>query len=183
MMMSAVRKSPNTILLLLILSGIIGQLEAHEDAIHQQDDVAEVADFTFDDADQTVPAEVLVGPMAYDADVLVRGDRLWYAWLEFVPNKGDVIWVGCRHDGQWEWRRQLEIEPGEYAAPTLTGDHAGRVWLSYEVRSRDQWDVRLSRLDEKGQTNGALRVSPSEGAGHSSPHRSVVGRVMDRLAK
>ena len=128
------------------------------------------ADFYFDSADHVVQAELWENPLDYDADVLVIGNRQWYAWLEFVPGSGDTIWVGCRAANQWVEKRKLEVDAGEYAAPTLTEDQAGQIWLTYEARVADQWDLFALAVSE-GATAGQVRKI-SESSGSDILHRT-----------
>jgi hypothetical protein len=144
-------------------------LLAHPGHDHGDDPAQPPADFNYDPADVTVESTVFENRNWYDADVASVDGRLWYAWLEFMPGKGDQVWVGLRagdQDGEkWSHKRPVTADFGSYACPTLTVDSAGRVWLSYEGAEDEQWDVFALRLDEEGEPVGeAVRVSPGPGA-------------------
>ena len=120
--------------------------------------------FVYDPADETVAATVLDNPLWYDADVVSTGERLWYAWLEFTPGKGDRIWVGSRADGSWRSREAIKSAHGSYAHPTLTIAAGGRLWLSYEAESAGQWDLFAVPLQDGTAAGTPRRVSPGGGA-------------------
>src|SRR5690554_6077360 len=76
--------------------------------------------FLHDDADAIVEGRMLANPNAYDSSAASTADGLWLAWLEFVPGKGDQVWV-ARRDGERFDDPQCVVEPfARYAAPTLT---------------------------------------------------------------
>ena len=92
----------------------------------QQTTDKSVPDFLFDKVDSTLKAKSLGGSLEYDADVVSLKNDLWYTWLEFMPGKGDMIWVGVRDGSNWKKRQCVTREPGEYATPTLTIDAVGK---------------------------------------------------------
>lgn len=128
-------------------------------------------DFFFDKAEQTVTANLLGGALQYDGDVVLMNGQSWYTWLEFLPGKGDVIWVGTRKDSAWKSQQQAMAEPGEYAAPTLTVDRQGRLWLSYEARNGDCWDIYLVKIQD-GKPVGQPRLI-SNSSGSNTHHRTA----------
>jgi len=127
--------------------------------------------FHYDDADETVPATMLDNPNRYDADIAAGKDGLWLAWLEFVPGKGDHVWIGQRRGNDWAAKQQVTVKPGRYANPTVTLDAAGRVWLSYEAELDGQWDVFLTRRGDNGKFGNARPVT--SGRGPDIHHRLV----------
>ncbi|MGI9430308.1 MAG: hypothetical protein ACR2NM_16725 [Bythopirellula sp.] len=133
---------------------------AHEEAIEQVDP----PDFSYDAADQSVRSEVWDNPLSYDADVLAQDKLVWYAWLEFIPDEGDVIWLGCKADSAWVDRQRLPLPPAEYAAPTLSMGRSGQLWLTYEARVDDQWDLFAVPLDGCQAEGEHRRVSSSPGS-------------------
>ncbi len=128
-----------------------------------------VGQFFYDKAETTVEPEQVGKDLFYDADLARKGDALWMAWLEFVPEKGDVLRVGRRGDGQWAVDRRITDDAGRYAHPTLTVDADGRLWLTYEVRTDDGWAIRVRRL-EAGKPVGPthrLGTAPGNAINHS----------------
>jgi hypothetical protein len=121
--------------------------------------------FLFDKPDETIKATLLENPNFYDAGIASSKEGLWLAWLEFQPGKGDQLWIGLRGTNGWiqktnvpagtylhlERQRilttsfQRKTNAGEYATPTVTIDREGKVWLTYEARTRD--------VTESGETN------------------------------
>ena len=152
-----------TVSLSLVFWGTVAV--AHEGADHQ------TADFSFDPADQIVSADVVAPANAYDGDLVAYRDQLWMTWLEYVPGKGDSIWLGVWHENEWQWKRKIFDQQGEFAAPTLTVDDQQRLWLSYEARLVDQWDVLLVQIDPAGRLLGAT-INMSCGDGSDIHHRS-----------
>jgi len=152
------------------LLSIPGQATAHQ-RHHGGGTAARAPDFQFDAADATVPATRLDNPLLYDGDVVSYMGELWLAYLEFVPGKGDRIRVK-RHGGAEVGVDLPAIDRyGEYAAPTLTVDGTGRLWLSYEARHADRWDVYLVRIAGGKRATAPRRVSCGDGA--SIHHRTA----------
>lgn len=124
----------------------------------------EVPNFSYDRANQVVQATLLENPLWYDADIVVRADEQWFAWLEFTPGKGDRIWVGLRKGNDWEKRSLIIENHGEYACPTLTVNSNQQMCLSYERLDKGQWDICVVPLKD-GQASGLTQtVSISVGA-------------------
>jgi len=121
--------------------------------------------FVYDQADETISATMLPGSELYDPGVAVRGNELWLTWLEYLPGRGDRVWVGKREGNTWALRSQVSDKPGEYARPTLTFDSAGRLWLTYEVLNPNgsQWDVFIHKHRTNGRFDQSQRVSPGSG--------------------
>ena len=147
------------VVLVLIGAGVDGH-EGHD----RKDSNKAVPDFFYDEADQNVEAAMLDKPAFYDGDVASHEGKLWYAFLEFVPDKGDVIRVGTRDESGELVTHIVGQQHREYACPTLTADGRGRLWLSYEVRIEDQWDLFLVRLDDGKAVTRPRRVSDGGGA-------------------
>ncbi|MFV2070730.1 MAG: TolB family protein, partial [Pirellulales bacterium] len=160
---------PRVFLAMACMLVIAGHAAAHE-GHHRPDATQPVADFQFDAADAAIPATMLDNPSFYDGDVVSYAGQLWYACLEFVPGKGDRIRV-ARHDVSGEWSGNGVIDQlSEVAAPTLTVDGKGRLWLSYEARQADSWDVYLVQLVDGKPATAPGRVSRGDGA--SIHHRT-----------
>jgi hypothetical protein len=139
---------------------------AHDEEPEQ----AELPDFTYDAADQLVHSDVWDNPLCYDADVLAQDKLVWYTWLEFIPDQGDVIWLGCKAGSVWVDRQRMELPPSEYATPTLTMGQSGstgqpgQLWLTYEARVDDQWDLFAVALDGCKAEGEPQPVSSSPGS-------------------
>lgn len=126
---------------------------------------AKPQDFLYDQAAETIPATMLPGSELYDPAIVVRGSDVWLAWLEYVPGRGDRVWVGKREGDGWEFKTQVTDKPGQYARPTLTVDAAGQLWLTYEALNpdRQQWDVFIRTHRDGGHFGESRRVSPGMG--------------------
>ncbi len=121
-------------------------------------------DFSYDPPTYEVPGKLLEHPLWYEAAVCVAEDSVWYAWLEFTPQQGDRIWVGSRVGDAWRTQYLAVPDYGEYANPTLTMDSSGRLWLSFEARQGNQWDV-FAGLVADGQSIATPRkISASSGS-------------------
>jgi len=129
------------------------------------------AHFLYDEAERPISAEMLAGGDFYDASIAAAKDGLWLAWLEFVPKRGDRLWVGRRGDKGWAVK-ECVIEPaGKLASPTLRVDAGGATWLSYEAfdAKGGQWDVFARRRLGRSKYGPPRRVST--GAGSDINHR------------
>ncbi len=142
-------------------------LNAHGDNVNEP-----WSGFYFDNADLTVETTLLGGPLEYDGDVVFLENELWYTWLEFVPGKGDVIWTGVRVGSNWKNKQCVISENGEYSLPTLTADTNGQLWLSYESRHGNQWDIWLVRLEDGIPVTDPVKVST--GSGTDINHKTAV---------
>ena len=119
--------------------------------------------FQYDPAGRKVAASVWGNPREYDADALFAHGRHWFAWLEFTPGEGDALWVGSGGETATQWSRKvrLKVSAQEFAAPTLTAAENGQVWLTYEARIGDQWDVFAVQVDRSLELSPARPVSES----------------------
>ncbi|UCD28513.1 MAG: hypothetical protein JSV03_15765, partial [Planctomycetota bacterium] len=131
--------------------------------------------FEYDPADETVRSSLLENPNLYDTDIVAQGDKLWIAWLQFETGKGDHVWIGRRHDGNWAAKHKVTAKPGKYANPTVTIDKIGHVWLSYEAESNKQWDIFLTALQSDDTFTTAKPITSN--AGPDINHRTVADPV------
>src|SRR5437773_11166813 len=69
--------------------------------------------FHFDAPDEIIPSTMLENHFAYDAGIAASKDGLWLAWLEFVPGKGDELWIGQRTKNGWKSKTKLSDKPGD----------------------------------------------------------------------
>jgi len=99
------------------------------------------------DAAETVKATLLKGSEGYDPGIAAAGDGVWVTWLNFVPGKGDEVWVGRRGADGWVVKQQVTSGYGKYARPTLTIDAVGTLWLTYEAfdARTQRWSIFLSQ--------------------------------------
>jgi len=142
-------------LLVLVCSGVPGAAAAAKDP--------GIKRFSYDAADETIRATVLDSEAFYDAGITSGDAGKWLAWLEFVPDQGDSIWVGQRSGNEWPTKKRLKSKPGAYARPTPTLDAAGQLWLSYEAEVDGQWDVFVRARRADGSFGPAARVSLGSG--------------------
>lgn len=140
-----------------------GSLVAHEGHEHGRKEKP-APNFSFDPGDERVDASMIDGSLFYDGDVAHHNGALWYAWLEFVPGEGDLVWIGRRQGDGWATRKQITASHGEYAAPTLTSDLQGRLWLTYEARTGDGWSVFAVEWKDGQAAPVVQRVSSGSGA-------------------
>ena len=128
------------------------------------------ADYTYDQADETITATRLGNPEFYDADIVAGDAGHWMTWLEFVPGVGDCIWFGCRTGDTWLFKSRTTHGVGnKFARPTLTLDTAGTLWLSYEAQRGGQWDVFLMQHQGEDRFSPARRLTT--GGGPDIHHR------------
>ena len=125
---------------------------------------AQVPEFKFDTAQTVVEDVVFENPEWYDADVASAGDRLWYAWVEFSPGKGDRVWIGERQADHWLSQTLVTQQHGQYAHPNLTVDRRGNLWLTFEALEDQQWDVLAVSLSDGAPAQTPRRISPNVGA-------------------
>jgi hypothetical protein len=130
--------------------------------------------FVYDKADETVHPTMLDGPDNYDGAVLAGADGQWLTWLEFVPGKGDQVWVGARKGDAWVSRHAVVEKFGRYANPTLTRETGGRMWLTYEAEVNGQWDV-LAAVVKPDATLGEVRAV-SKGTGPDINHAAAAAK-------
>src|SRR5262245_54079689 len=97
--------------------------------------------FLFDTPDETIQASFLDNPLFYDAGIAPASNGVWTAWLEFVPGKGDQLWIGFRSGDKWVSQKQLSEKPGDFAHPTPVIDAQGKLWLTYEAATGENWDI------------------------------------------
>jgi len=140
---------------------------------HDDDDDAPAADFVYDHPDHMIQPQVLENTLQYDADLTLVGGQVWAAWLEFLPDQGDVIWVGRREKNRWALQTKLSLAAGAYARPTLTADASGALWLSYEAETNDQWDVFALPLNQQGKPSGKPQRISQNAVGADIRHRTV----------
>src|SRR5262245_44220400 len=126
--------------------------------------------FLFDKADEIVPGTSLENPLFYDAGIAPGSNGLWLAWLEFVPGKGDQLWVGQHGKDGWLSKQQLTTVAGDYANPTPTVDAQGQLWLTYETtNAQGTWHIYARRRRPNGDFEPPVAVS--QGSGPSICHR------------
>ena len=154
------KESPATVCMFELLLVVSPSLQAGTAAKEQK-----TPEFLYDRADQTIPATMFEGSEYHDPSVAGDEEGLWIAWLEFVPGQGDQLWVGRCQGAEWEVKKRVSDQPGEYARPTLTVDAGGRLWLSYEALRRDngQWDIFIRQRRSDGHYTRPQRVSPGAG--------------------
>ncbi len=97
--------------------------------------------FRFDSADVEIKATLLENPLFYDAGIAPTTNGLWVAWLEFIPEKGDQLWLGLRQGEKWISKELVSTNVADYANPTPTIDSKGNLWLSYEKAIGSKWHV------------------------------------------
>ena len=127
--------------------------------------------FTYDQAGETISATMLAQRELYDPGLAVTAEGVWLTWLEFVPGKGDRIWVGRRSGAAWAVRKPVTPEAGRYARPTLTADASGTLWLTWEAFDAvaQQWHVAMRRHAGGGAFGKAERINV--GGGNCINHR------------
>ena len=155
-------KPPTLLVVLLALSALWPRGAVSQEGA----DAAKAEIYAYDSADETIVPTMLGEKDQYDSAVLAVDEGVWVAWLEFVPGRGDHVWVGLREGEAWKQKECATKQHGKYARPTLTRDSVGRTWLSYEAeRVPDrQWDVMLSLREGDGRYSPARRVSGNPGA-------------------
>jgi hypothetical protein len=99
--------------------------------------------FLYDPEDVTVEGELLDHPLYHDSGIASVSGKLWMTWLEYVPGEGEHIWIGKRTAEGWEEKVRFTEKAGIYQTPTLTVAGNGKVYLSYETETVDQWDIHL----------------------------------------
>ncbi|QDU95989.1 DUF3604 domain-containing protein [Lignipirellula cremea] len=148
-----------------LLAGLLLQgslLQAHPG--HDPDEDEPPAVFVYDKPEVEVAATLLENPLAYDASAAAVGEAVWFAWLEFVPEQGDALWVGRRQDDAWTVKQKVRQYMDGCANPNLTRDSDDRLWLSFEARVDNAWDVYAVRIDDQGKPQQEpLPVSPAKG--------------------
>ena len=122
------------------------------------------AQFVYDDA-KTLKATILQGSECYDPGIAVASDGVWVTWLNFVPDKGDEVWVGRRGADGWAVKQQVTSGYGKYARATLTVDAAGTLWLTYEAFDAkiQRWSILLRRHAGGGKFAKAEQISTPGG--------------------
>lgn len=121
--------------------------------------------FHFDKADEIIPSTLLENHFAYDAGIAASKDGLWLAWLEFVPGKGDELWVGLRGKDGWKSKAKLSGQPGDYAKPTVTVDAQEKLWVTYETAlTKGNWQVFVRSLQKGGAFSEERIVSSNRAA-------------------
>ena len=124
--------------------------------------------FQFDAPDEVVPSTLLENPFAYDAGIAATDEGLWLTWLEFVPGKGDELWVGLRGKKGWKSKTKVSSEPGEYAKPTVFKDGEGKIWLTYERLLVGDWGVRVFGPWTNSEMAEASTFDVGPGINHST---------------
>ena len=109
--------------------------------------------FHFDKPDETIQATILENSLFYDAGVAAASNGLWMTWLEFLPEKGDQLWVGLRQHDKWVSKQLLVEKPGDLAKPTVTLDGEKRPWVTFERAPATNWGVWESHLDGTNFSN------------------------------
>ncbi len=142
---------------------VLSDLQTERTSAHRIDGLED--DFAYDKPDQTIEAKMMGGANEYEGDVASIGDAMWFTWLEFIPDKGDRLFVGTGGAD----KRTSSVAIGRfgsysYARPTLTVDSRQQLWLSYEVEVGGQWDVFAQRLKQGKPVGEPIRVSPAPGA-------------------
>jgi hypothetical protein len=119
--------------------------------------------FVYDTPDTSIPATTLEQELFYEPGILWKGDDLWLAWLEFLPGKGDVIWIGCKKGQTWKHKEQI-TEAGAFAKPTLTADLTGKIWLTYEAGPEGNWGIFICEHKGEGKFGTPQKLSPGDGS-------------------
>ncbi|HJP00481.1 MAG TPA: hypothetical protein QF764_01770 [Planctomycetota bacterium] len=107
--------------------------------------------FLYDSADGQARAGMLASPEAYDPSIVLHEGVEWRAWLEFVPDAGDLLKVvRMKPDGSEETVTHSPADGSQRARPTLTTCPDGTLWLTFESRTANHgdWDVVARRLLE-----------------------------------
>ena len=131
--------------------------------------------FRYDAPGRSVAAALLDGPELYAPDLIRWGGGLWLTWLEFVPGKGDHLWVGRRGEDGWDQRERVSAEPGRYARPTLTVDAGGALHLSYEAQPAEGAPWRVVQRTRLGKKRYSEERPVSLGTGNAVRHRVAAG--------
>ncbi len=120
--------------------------------------------FFYDHPDETIHAAVLDNPLFYDAGVAPTREGLWMAWMELVPGKGDLLWMGLRGTNGWVKKTLVQSTPGDFANPTPIVDTKGRVWLSYEAGNKNgRWDILLQQWNADDTLSPPQKVNTGDG--------------------
>jgi hypothetical protein len=122
--------------------------------------------FRFDEADETIAASILDNPLFYDAGGAPTTNGLWVAWLEYIPGRGDQLWVGLRQNEEWSFRKQLSEKPGDYANPTPTLDAKGNLWVTYELNAGGRWNVFARQKTSETEFSAPKRHSDGPSINH-----------------
>ena len=130
---------------------------------------AESIHFAYDPAPAVIDARMTESPEFYEPSLgHLGGTDPYMAFLQYVPGKGDYLWVSPLTGGRARAPIRILPEPGCYANPTLAGN-----WLSYEVLpdKNGKWEIRAVELDGAGMPGREVTVR--SGAGHAINHRAV----------
>lgn len=130
--------------------------------------------FVYDPAAHAAEAAIAENPEFYEIDIASAGDTVWATWLEFVPGRGDVIWLGRIDGDDITDRTRIVGKPGRYARPLVTVAAKDKLYVTCEAEIDGQWDILARTVDIPSRTVGdAIRISPGQGSDIN--HRTAMG--------